>query len=157
MSTERSDIESTVVKRFFAHNLLLFCIICLITHQANWYLATAEVDAKNVWCIWSGCQINPRLIGNLCPQIAVQRRQALIPHGISYRVAIFAAIFCGTNATFKNSNISEWQNTKLEPISTLWMWQNFKNICRNRGFQRADIWRLPLWKSTPESNNWFCE
>ena len=48
MSTERSDIESTVVKRFFAHNLLLFCIICLITHQANLYFATAEVDAKNV-------------------------------------------------------------------------------------------------------------
>ena len=69
--------------------------MCLIIYQASGYLAIAKLDAKNVAGRvaarnnqisrysqedkYADCQINPRLVGNLRPRIAVKRKQAFIP------------------------------------------------------------------------------
>ena len=41
-------VISTVMKRFYAQNWHLSCIICLVIYQASWYFATDRVDVKNV-------------------------------------------------------------------------------------------------------------
>ena len=74
--------------------------MCLIIYQATGYLAIAKVDANNAagsvpaGSVPAGnnqiiryfqedkcadCQINPCLVGNLRPRIAVKRKQAFIP------------------------------------------------------------------------------
>ena len=69
--------------------------MCLIIYQATGYLAISKVDANNAAGSvpagnnqiiryfqedkYADCQINPCLVGNLRPRIAVKRKQAFIP------------------------------------------------------------------------------
>ena len=104
------------------------------------------------------CQMKPRLIGDYCPRIAVERDQAWIPSQsfVSYRIAW--NVLC--NAKGKSCQIQFNLQEELQlRIADHKIWDSFnamngvepKNIYRNGAFQWADISQLCVWKSPPQS------